>query len=236
MYNLDDSLTIVNELERIRSIGFQIVCIPFMWDADLKSNNRIKTDTLLDKAAQLNLKVYVRYPWDYKTLQQYLTAYGNKIHYLQVINEADAMLLKTWNVPSELTSIAQKNAEVTKAANPNIKTVATFCTPFIPTLVSDIASHVDIVGIDIYEKIELQTFPALSQPLLTLSNKKNLWVSEFGYASLDDEAQSNFIKKGLEMFSKSDVEVVIVWCWKHTLSLNIKNRPAETAIKEWIGH
>ncbi len=233
-YLSDDTLTMSAELERIKANGFQIICIHFLWNTNPQDPNRVKTDVLFSKAAQLNLKVYVRQPWSPETLQAYLNVYVDKISYFQVINEADMKLLKEWSVLGELVAVAQKNAETVKTANPNIETVASFATPLIPTLIRDISKHVDIIALDIYEQIQLTTFTFQMQTVLTASNKHTIWIGEFGYASLDDEAQANFLTKGLDTFKKNGVEAAIIWCWKHNLSLKIKNRQAETDIQNWL--
>jgi len=233
-YFYDDTLTMVSELERMKADGFQIICIPYVWwSDDPQSPWRVQTDTLYTKAAQLGLKIYVREPDPY-TLEKYLNAYASKISYFQVINEADARFLKEWNVPGELASIAWKNAETIKKFNQNIKTVASFSTPLFPDLTSSIAQHVDIIALDIYEQVQLDTFPVQMQTLLTLSGKHTIWIGEFGYATLDDQQQADFLLKGLNLFKANGVEAVIIWSWNSNVGLNIKDRQAETVIKSWM--
>jgi hypothetical protein len=233
-YYYDDTLTITSELEKMKADGFQIICIPYVWwSDDPQSPWRVQTDTLYTKAAQLGLKIYVREP-DPATLEKYLNAYASKISYFQVINEADARFLKEWNVPGELTSIAWKNAETIKKFNQNIKTVASFSTPLFPDLVSSIAQHVDIIALDIYEQLQLDTFPVQMQTLLTLSGKHTIWIGEFGYATLDDQQQADFLLKGLNLFKANGVEAVIVWSWNTNVGLEIKGRLAETTIRKWV--
>ncbi|RLI47125.1 hypothetical protein DRO69_01410 [Candidatus Bathyarchaeota archaeon] len=234
-YDRDETYMIISELERIKEDGFQIVSIPFVWHDNPKDPLRVKTDVLMEKCSQLGLKVYVREPWqeNFEALEKYLSAYASKISYFQVINEADSQFFKEWRVPGELASLAQKNAEIIKKFNPNIKTVASFSTPLTPTLIARIAEHVDIVALDIYEQVQLDTFPIQMQTLLTLSGKDTIWIGEFGYASLDDQAQAEFIRKGLDIFAKNGVEAVIIWGWKSFVGLNIKDRLAETTIKTW---
>jgi hypothetical protein len=233
-YYYDDTLTITSELEKMKADGFQIICIPYVWwSDDPQSPWRVQTDTLYTKAAQLGLKIYVREPDPY-TLEKYLNAYASKISYFQVINEADARFLKEWNVPGELASIAWKNAETIKKFNQNIKTVASFSTPLFPDLTSSIAQHVDIIALDIYEQVQLDTFPVQMQTLLTLSGKHTIWIGEFGYATLDDQQQANFLLKGLNLFKANGVEAVIVWSWNSNVGLNIKGRLAETTIRKWV--
>jgi hypothetical protein len=233
-YSFDGTDTIMSELKEIQNDGFQIVCIPFVWSSNPQDSSRIKTDVLLGKAQQLGLKVYVRQPNTPNNLEQYLAIYAKQISYVQVINEADAWLIHEWNVPAELASIAQENAEVTKNANPNIKTVASFVSPFIYSLITDIANHVDIIALDIYEDIQLDTFGVQLQALLTASNKNTIWIGEFGYATLDGNAQATFMTRGLDIFRKNSVESVIIWEWKQNPSLMIKGRPSETAVKTWV--
>jgi len=233
-YYYDDTLTITTELERMKADGFQIIFIPYVWwSDDPQSPWRVQTDVLYTKAAQLGLKVYVREP-DPATLEKYLNAYASKISYFQVINEADAKLLKEWAVPGELTSTAWKNAETIKKFNPNIKTVASFSTPLFPDLIQSIAQHVDIIALDIYEQIQLNTFPVQMQTMLTLSGKHTIWIGEFGCATLDDQQQADFILKGLNMFKTNGVEAVIVWSWNTNTGLAIKGRQAETTIRKWV--
>jgi len=234
-YDRDETHMIVSELERIKNDGFQIVSIPFVWHDNPEDPLRVKTNVLMEECARLGLKVYVREPWleKFEILKKYLAAYASKISYFQVINEADAQFFKEWRVPGELASLAQKNAEIIKEANPKIKTVASFSTPLTPNLIARIAEHVDIVALDIYEAIQLDTFSVQMQTLLTLSGKHTIWVGEFGYASLDDKAQADFLVKGLELFSKNGVEAVVIWGWKSFVGLNIKGRLAETAIRDW---
>ena len=234
-YDRDETYMMISELERIKEDGFQIVSIPFVWNDNPKDPIRVKTDVLMEKCSQLGLKVYVREPWqeNFEALEKYLSAYASKISYFQVINEADSQFFKEWRVPGELASLAQKNAEIIKKFNPNIKTVASFSTPLTPTLIARIAEHVDIVALDIYEQVQLDTFPIQMQTLLTLSGKQTIWIGEFGYASIDDQAQADFIRKGLDIFAKNGVEAVIIWDWRSGVGLKIRDRLAETTIKNW---
>jgi len=229
----DDTLTITSELERMKVDGFQIVCVPFVWDDNPRSPSRVQTDVLLDKADQLGLKVYVRQPWSSEALTSYLGVYGNQVAYMQVINEADAKFIKEWDVAGELATIAWKNAETAKKLNPNIKTVASFATPLLPNLISSIAQHVDIIALDIYEQIQLDTFPVQMQTLLTLSGKNTIWIGEFGCSTLDDQQQAEFIQKGLNLFKANGVETVVIWSWNTNTGLTIRGRQAETTIKTW---
>jgi len=232
-YTNDDTLTITSELERMKADGFQIVCVPFVWDDNPQSPSRVQTDVLFNKASQLGLKVYVRQPSSSEALTSYLTVYGNQVAYMQVINEADTIFMKEWAVPSELTATAQTNAETTKKTNPNIKTVASFSTALFPSLVASIAEHADIIALDIYEQVQVDTFPIQMQTLLTLSGKNTIWIGEFGYATLNDQQQAEFIQKGLNLFKTNGVETVIIWGWNTNNGLNIKGRQAETVIKTW---
>ena len=233
-YICDDTLTMVSELETMKADGFQILCIPYVWwSDDPQSPWRVQTDALYTKAAQLGLKVYVRQP-DPATLEKYLNAYASQISYFQVINEADVRFLKEWYVPGELTSTAWKNAETIKKFNPNIKTVASFSSPLFPDLVSSIAQHADIIALDVYEQVQLDTFPVQMQTLLTLSGKHTIWIGEFGYATLDDKQQAEFIRNGLNLFKTNGVEAAIIWSWSSNTGLNIKGRQAEQTIKSWV--
>ena len=232
-YTNDDTLTITSELERMKTDGFQIVCVPFVWDDNPQSPSRVQTDVLFNKASQLGLKVYVRQPSSSEALTSYLTVYGNQVAYMQVINEADTIFMKEWAVPSELTATAQTNAETTKKANPNIKTVASFSTVLFPSLVASIAEHADIIALEIYEQVQVDTFPIQMQTLLTLSGKNTIWIGEFGYATLNDQQQAEFIQKGLNLFKTNGVETVIIWSWNTNSGLDIRGRQAETTIKTW---
>jgi hypothetical protein len=233
-YTNDDTLTITSELERMKADGFQIVCVPFVWDDNPQSPSRVQTDVLFNKASQLGLKVYVRQPSSSEALTSYLTVYGNQVAYMQVINEADTIFMKEWAVPSELTATAQTNAETTKKANPNIKTVASFSTVLFPSLVAPIAEHADIIALDIYEQVQVDTFPIQMQTLLTLSGKNTIWIGEFGYATLNDQQQAEFIQKGLNLFKTNGVEAVIIWGWNANNGLNIKGRQTEETIRKWV--
>jgi hypothetical protein len=232
-YFYDDTLTITSELERMKTDGFQIICIPYVWwDDNPQSPWRIQTDVLFSKASQLGLKVYVREP-DPATLEKYLNAYASKISYFQIINEADAKFIKTWEVPGEIASRAWKNAETIKKFNLNIQTVASFATPLFPNMVSSVAEHADIIALDVYEQVQLDTFAVQMQTLLTLSGKNTIWIGEFGCSTLNDQQQAEFIQKGLNLFKANGVETVVIWSWNTNSGLDIRGRQAETTIKTW---
>ena len=233
-YSQDSTIEIISNLQRMKEIGFQIISIPILWNDNPTSPIRIKNRVFYSTAKQLGFEIYVREPWNLAEYTPYLSEYGDKITYIQIMNEADAKLLKEWYVPGELISIACENAEIAKKINPNIKTVASFATPFLITLVHDIAQYADIVALDIYEDINLYTFPIQMQILLTASGKQNLWIGEFGYATPNDQDQANFIIKGLNLFKKNGVETVIIWVWHDNVGLKIKDRQAETEIENWI--
>jgi hypothetical protein len=232
-YYYDDTLTITSQLERMKADGFQIVCIPFIWDDNPQSPSRVQTDVLFSKASQLGLKVYVRQPSNSEALTSYLAVYGNQVTYMQVINEADTIFMKEWTVPSDIVTASERNAETVKKFNSNIKTLASFATPLLPNLISSIAQHVDIIALDIYEQIQLDTFPIQMQTLLTLSGKNTIWIGEFGHSTINDQQQAGFIQKGLNLFKTNGVETVIIWSWNANNGLNIKGRQAETTIKTW---
>lgn len=236
-YYYDETFTITNELERMKADGFQILCIFFYWNENPQDPIRIKTNLVLEKAKQLGMQIYLRQPWNAETLKKYLSIYGDKIDYVQVINEADIVFLKEWYVTGQVAVIAEANAKAAKTIKPNIKTVATFATPIIPNLITDIASHVDIIGLDIYEQIQLDTLTMQIQTLKTLSSKRNIWIGEFGYATLNDQEQADFFNKGLNLLQKNCVEAIIIWRWNwDDTGLSIKNRPAETIIKNWAAN
>lgn len=235
-YEKDDTFTIIAELNQLKNTGFQIVTIPFLWHDKDNDPQRVLTDVLYTTANDLGLQVYLRELWwSREVLQKYLLVYGSKITYLQVINEADMQLLKKWDVPDELVSKAHDIAIMAKTTNPNIKTVASFALPIIPTLVRDIARHVDIIAMDVYEEIQLNLFPLLTQLLLTEAGKHSIWIGEFGKSTLDDAAQTKFLLNGLDLFQKNGVETTIVWGWKvNEVGLGIKGRQAETDVANWI--
>jgi hypothetical protein len=222
------------ELNNMKNDGFQIVSIPFVWSSNPADVNRGKTDFLLDCAEMLGLQIYLREPSSSEELEQYLAVYSSQISYVQIINEADIQLFHDWSIPGRLVSIAQNNAQITHNANSNIKTVASFATPFILSLISDVSKYADIIAYDVYEAIQLDTFVVQMQTLLTTANKQTLWISEFGCASLDDATQAAFLTKGLSIFQKNSVSVAIIWEWNEDLSLMIKGRQAESDIAEWL--
>lgn len=236
-YTKDSETMIVEDLERIHDAGFPILCIPLEWSSNPSGSVRVKTSVLLTKAKQLGLDVYVREGWSSDVLQEYLNAYGDKISYVQVVNEADARFLKEWLVPGQLVAMAEKRAQISKSVNSNIKTVASFATPFLGTLIRSIAEHVDIIALDIYERIQLHTFPLQTQTMLTLSDKYTLWIGELGYASLDDKAQADFLVDSANLCSLGGVDVAIIYAWKEysDTGLSIEGRLAETELAKWIG-
>jgi len=233
-YVPDSTIQIRNELERIKETGLQIVCVPFEWNSDPKNYKRIRTTALFTIAKNLGLKTYVRYPPNLEDLKAYLSQYAQYIDYFQVLNEADAHLLHEWNTPSQLPTLAEKYTLEIKKANSKIKTVATFISPLIPPLVTAIAQHVDIIGYDVYEDIQLYTFNPTINALRALSGK-TIWITELGKPTLHDQTQANFIIKVLDLAKQNLIEACIIWCWKHDhTGLNIKDRQTEQAIKQWL--
>lgn len=237
-YYEDESFTITSELQKIHSDGFQIVEVPFWWSTDPSDPNRVKTDVMFSVAQQLGLIIYVREAYgsySVSDLNSYLAVYGNRVNYLQVVNEADAQIIRGM-VPGQIATTAQQKADAAKAFNSSIQTVASFVTPLVPTLVTDISQHADVIAMDVYEQVQLDAFPLELQMLLTASNKQSIWIGEFGSATLDNQAQANFLISGLNTFQKDGINAVIIWCWKDTNSgsLNIEGRLSETAVSQWI--
>lgn len=235
-YNQDSTDVIVAQLQQMKADGFQIVCIPFYWDPNPSDTISIQTSVLLETAQQLRLQVYVRQPYSTQDLQQYLTTYGTEIKYVEAMNEADAQLIASWSVPSEIESQAWQNAKTVKQYSSSIQTVASFATPLIGNMIYDIAQHVNIIALDVYDPMTLDAFSVELQPILSFSGKSTIWIGEFGYATLDDQAQANFLIQGLNTFQKNGVSTVIIWSWNDAgVGFNIQGRLAEKVIATWIG-
>ncbi|MHA1583096.1 MAG: hypothetical protein ACTSYM_11475 [Candidatus Baldrarchaeia archaeon] len=233
-YLQDNTAEIICTLHRMKEIGFQIISIPILWNDDPTDPLRVKNEVFYSTAIRLGFKIYVREPWNLDIYTKYLSEYGDKISYVQIINEADVKFLKEWYVPGELVSIACENAKIAKKINPNIKTVASFATPLFIPLIRDISEYADIIALDIYEDIQFYTFPIQIQMMLTASGKQNIWIGELGCATPNDQEQADFLIKVLDLCKKNGIEAAIIWVWHDNLGLKIKDRQAETEIANWI--
>jgi exo-beta-1,3-glucanase (GH17 family) len=169
-------------------------------------------------------------------VEAYVSKYAYYIDNYQLLNEIDALKWASGNLYMDeeiLKMISDLNA-VVKKYDQNARTLTTFTATAMITrfnLVQQASNLVDVVGVDIYET-SINMFEQIYYYLQRLSGKP-VWVTEFGSANPDDNAQANYLVNCLNKFEKCGVQVAIIFAWNQCLQA-IANRQAEKAVKEWI--
>ncbi|MFA7080950.1 MAG: hypothetical protein WC203_08635, partial [Candidatus Bathyarchaeia archaeon] len=101
----------------------------------------------------------------------------------------------------------------------------------LPILFSE---KLDFVGFDVFMDSFLTISPNLIQLLQKITGK-DVVISEFGMSTSNDETQSEYIIKGLNLFKNMGINGCWLVYWNSVdNSYGIRGRSTEQTIGEWI--
>ena len=242
VYEQDDLDQIYGQVTQIHDLGFKVIRITLECNPlDYNDTTNKKTDMLFSATDTYGLAVALVIPNldSTDTVNYYLTRWGSHLTYIQVMNEPE--LSSTWSVGSIFTddeivtnfdqmyaTVAAHNLPVQLYTNFGIGYVLRSNVPI------ELSKKLDFVGLDIFMDSFLVLSPHFIQTLHQITNK-NVVITEFGMSTSNDQAQSDFIIKGLNLFKSMGLKGCWLVYWNSAFdNYGIRGRPAEQAVGDWI--
>jgi hypothetical protein len=242
VYEQDNVDQIYGEVSRIHDVGFKAIRITLQCNPDLTDDlqNR-KNDQLFAATDNYGLAVALVIPnlEPTSTVDYYLNRWGSHLAYIQILNEPETSA--TWQVGALFTDdeiISNFNIMYQTVASHHLKAqlYTNFGIGYIlrSNIPIDVSKNLDFVGLDIFMDSFLTLSPHFVQNLEQITHK-NVVITEFGMSTADNQAQSDFLIKGLNLFKSMGLSGCWLVYWNSDLdAYGIRGRPAETAVGDWI--
>ena len=98
------------------------------------------------------------------------------------------------------------------------------------------SEKLDFVGFDVFMDSFLTLSPRMIQLLQKITNK-DIVIAEYGMSTSNDQAQSDYIIKGLTLFKSMNLKGCWIVYWNSVSNIyGIRGRLAEQKVGEWIAH
>jgi hypothetical protein len=242
VYDQDPVGQIYNEVSRIQSLGFKIIrtylqCDPTTSNAD---ENK-KTDEFFNATQHFNMPVAlgILNHESLDRLKYYLDRWGKYLSYVQILNEPE--LSQSWDVGAlftddEIFSQFQQIYSTIESYHLSVQLFTNFEPGFIlrTSVPIQLSKSLDFVGLDIYMESLLLLSPNFVQ-LLHKITQKDVVITEFGMSTIDDNAQSNYIIQGLNLFKSMGLKGCWLAYWNAAGTYyGIRGRVTEQKVGEWI--
>ena len=242
VYEQDEIEEIYGQVARLHDIGFKTIRITLECHPDDYNHlqNR-KTDTFFSATNDYGLAVslVIKNLDEDTKINYYLNRWGTNLAYIQVMNEPE--LSSTWTVGAlftddEIVSKFERLYETVKSHNLPAQIYTNFGIGYIvrSNVPIDLSEKLDFVGLDIFMDSFLVLSPHFIENLQKITNK-DVIITEFGMSTLNSQAQSDYIIKGLNLFKNMGLKGCWLVYWNSAFdSYGIRDRLAETSVKEWI--
>jgi hypothetical protein len=242
VYEQDEIGQIYSEVARIKDLGFRTVRINMVCDsADIGNYKNTLTEVFFSVIQQFDLKtaLIVNNHATTPDLQYYLSRWGNRLSYIQILNEPE--LSSSWDIGAlftddEATSKFDLIYAIVKQCQLDVQLYTNFEAGFVvrTNLPVKFSEKLDFVGYDVFMESFLTLSPSMIQLLQKITNKEVV-ITEFGMSTSDDAAQSDFLLRGLSLFKNMGLRGCWIVYWNSAGDYyGIRGRPAETAVGEWI--
>lgn len=242
VYERDSVDQIYSEVARIKELGFKVIRVNLVCDS-VDANNHLNTltDIFFNAAKVIGIKVALIInnhdrPAD---INYHLNRWGSDLAYIQILNEPD--VASSWDMGALFTddeagSRFEEIYSTVEQHGLNAQLYTNFSPAFIvrtnlPILFSE---KLDFVGFDVFMDSFLTISPNLIQLLQKITGK-DVVISEFGMSTSNDETQSEYIIKGLNLFKNMGINGCWLVYWNSVdNSYGIRGRSTEQTIGEWI--
>jgi hypothetical protein len=98
----------------------------------------------------------------------------------------------------------------------------------------ELSTKLDFVGLDIFMDSFLLLSPHFVKNLHEITGK-DVIITEFGMSTSDDQAQRDYLIKGLNLYKNMGLKGCWLVYWNSAQdSYGIRDRPAEQAVGDWI--
>jgi hypothetical protein len=242
VYDQDPVGQIYNEVSRIQELGFKTIRTYLQCNLDdPNADSNKKTDAFFNATQHFNIPVALGILNHETTekLRYYLDRWGQYLSYIQILNEPE--LSQSWDVGAlftddEIFSKFQLFHSVIAEYNLPVQLYTNFEPGFIlrSNIPIQLSKNLDFVGLDIYMESLLLLSPNFVQLLQKLT-EKDVVITEFGMSTNDDNAQSNYIIKGLNLFKSMGLKGCWLAYWNAAGTYyGIRGRNSELKVGEWI--
>jgi hypothetical protein len=242
VYEQDSPGQIYTEVSRINALGFSVIRVNLVVDSAVPTSYlNTLSDVFFSAVRQLNIKVALiinNHP-NIADINYYLGKYGDSLSYIQILNEPD--VATSWDVGALFTddeAISNFNQVYATVEQHNLPVL--YYTNFGPAflvrtnLPLEFSKKLDFVGFDVF----MDSFLTISPPMIQLLHKitnKDIIITEYGMSSSDEQAQSDYLIRGLNLFRNMGLKGCWIVYWNSVdNSYGIRGRLAEQTVGEWI--
>jgi hypothetical protein len=242
VYEQDNEAQIYGEITRIHDLGFKVIritleCNPY----DYNHTQNRKTDAFFSATDNYGLAVaLVIQNLDLTDrVNYYLDRWGSHLKYIQVMNEPE--LSSTWAVGSifsddEIITNFEQMYQNVQAHHLSAQLYTNFGIGYIlrSNVPIELSKNLDFIGFDVFMDSFLVLSPHFIQNLQQITHR-DVVITEFGISTSNNQAQSDFLIKGLDLFKNMDLKGCWLVYWNSAFdNYGIRDRPAEQAVGDWI--
>ena len=242
VYERDNIRQIPEEIARIQGLGITVVRVNLVYDSLILSDYaNTQTEVFFNSIQQTNLRValIINNHDSVDDIDYYLRRWGQKLTYVQILNEPD--VASSWTIGALFTDdeAGSKFDQVYSIVEEH-QLPAKRYTNFGPAFVArtnlpvEFSEKLDFVGFDVFMESLLTVSPSMIQLLHKITNKE-IVIAEFGMSTSDDEAQSDYVIRGLNLFKSMGLRGCWLVYWNSVNNnYGIRGRLSEQRIGEWI--
>jgi len=244
-YYIDSEVAIAEDLEAMNIVGIKVIKIELLCEPNsLTDYTNNRTKVFFEQISFYDFKIAVKVMReDVWKLGYYLEHWGDKIDYIQVLNEPELIqgfgegaLLLDDEIFTPVRQIISNVTAYNVANNGNISMYTNFSPAFLlrTNIVQFYSNFTEIkfLGFDVYMDIGIQTTPFIDLALRRLSGRETI-VTEFGISTLDENKKTEFVISGLNFFKAYGYKQCWLLYWNGQ-EYEISGTKLEVALKEWI--
>lgn len=242
VYEQDDLDQIYGQVTRIHDLGFKAIRITLECNPDDYNDlQNQKTDMFFSATDNYGLAVasVIKNLDTTDKVDYYLNRWGSHLKYVQVFNEPE--LSSTWSIGAlftddEIISKFDIMYNTVESHHLSAQLYTNFGIGYIlrSNVPIELSKKLDFVGLDIFMDSFLVLSPHFIQNLQKITHK-DVMITEFGMSTSNSQAQSDFIIKGLNLFKSMGLPGCWLVYWNSQFdNYGIRNRPAESAVGDWI--
>jgi len=242
VYEQDKMGQIYDEVSRIHDLGITIIRVNMICDStELNDYLNSMTDVFFSATQRFNMRValIIQNNEDTDEIHYYLNRWGSYLAYVQILNEPESA--SSWDIGAlftddEATSKFEQIYAIVKQYHLSAQLYTNFGAGFVvrSNLPVQFSEKLDFVGYDVFMESFLTLSPNFIE-LLQKITKKDVVITEFGMSTSDDEAQSDYIIRGLNLFKNIGLKGCWLVYWNSAENYyGIRDRLAEQTVGEWI--
>ena len=242
VYDQDQLDEIYGEVSKINNLGFKVIRTYLQCDPN--DENAIinqQTDALFNATQNFNIPVAlgILNHETHDRISYFLNRWGSYLDYIQILNEPE--LSQSWDVGAlftddEIISMFQQIYQIVQERNLSAQVYTNFEPGFIlrTSIPIELSKNLDFVGLDIYMESLLLLSPNFVQ-LLGQITEKEVVITEFGMSTNNDNIQSDYIIRGLNLFKSMGLKGCWLAYWNAEGTFyGIRGRTTEQRVGDWI--